>query len=166
MLISFFFATLLLFMLLAILIGAPLVPSNRKASQRMIELLNIKKGEKVFDLGSGDGRLLILAAHKGAIAYGIEINPYAILLSFFKVLFAGQIKRVKIGWANFWWVNLSSADAVLLYGIPRFMPKLAQKFKNELKKGTRIVSNSFQIPGLTLRKQETVGKDRIYLYQI
>lgn len=166
MLISFFFATLLLFMMLAIIIGAPLVFTKKQTANKMVELLNIKKDEKVFDLGSGDGRLLIMVAKKGAYANGIEVNPYAVLFSLIKVFFAGQIKRVKIHWGNYWWVSLSKADAVLVYAMPGFMPKLSQKLKRELKKGTRIVSNSFQIPGLILRKQETVGKDRIYLYEI
>ncbi len=166
MIISLFFVTLILFMLLAMFIGAPLVPSKKETGERMVELLNLKKGEVVYDLGSGDGRLLILAAKKGAKAVGVEINPYVLIWSWIKGLLKGQIGRMKLIWGNYWSVNISAADAVVVYAMPGFMPKMAKKLKKELKPGTLIVSNSFQIPDLKLIKQETVGKDRIFLYKL
>ncbi len=166
MFISFFFATLLFFMVLALFLGAPLVPSKKVTSEAMIRLLNIKHGEIIYDLGSGDGRLLTLIAQKGATAIGIEINPYAILIGWMRALVTGNIFNIKIIWGNYWWVNIAKADKVIVYGLPHIMPKLVKKFKAELRPKTKIISNSFQIPGLIKIKEEKVGKDWIYLYQV
>src|SRR3989344_9641807 len=106
MLISFFFVTLLFFMVISMFIGAPLVPSKKATVAKMIELLKPKKGERIYDIGSGDGRLLVEVAKLGAEGFGIEINPYAILWSYFNILRAGVWGRVHIRWGNYWWVQL------------------------------------------------------------
>ena len=153
-------------MMLALFFGAPLVPSKPEVTRKMVELLKVKPGTTIYDLGSGDGRVLIEIAHKNAHAIGIELNPYAVIYSWFRVRLAGVGDHVRIKWGNYWWTNLATADGVIVYGLPQIMPRLAQKFKTELKPKTRIVSNSFQIPGLQLLRQETVGKTKIYLYQV
>lgn len=166
MIISLFFGTLMFFMMIAFIFGAPLVPSKKPTALRMIELLKIKPGEIVYDLGSGDGRLLILAAKQGAIAVGIEINPYAVLWSRFMAWRAGVSSQVSVKWGNYWWVDLSKADKISVYLLPNFMKKLSGKLQKEVKKGTLIASNAFSIPELKLIKQEEIGKERVYLYKI
>lgn len=153
-------------MVLAIVMGAPLVPSKPQTAKAMIELLQLKNGEKFYDLGSGDGRLLLAASKKGAEAVGIEMNPYAWLLGYARMLFSGNILQTRIILGNYWWINLKNADAVAVYALPTIMEKLSGKLKNGLKKGTRVVSNSFQIPGLKLVKEVQVGNNRIYLYKV
>lgn len=164
--ISFLFVTLIFFMILAIVMGAPLVPSKPKVVEAMIGLLQLKRGEKFFDLGSGDGRLVIQACKKGAKAVGVEINPYVWLLSYIRAFLSGQILRVIIFLGNYWRTDLRDADAVAVYALPTIMEKLSKKLKSELKKGTRVVSNSFQIPGLQLVRQETIAGHKIYLYRV
>lgn len=146
--------------------GAPAVFSKKQTAFKMIELLNLKPGQKMVDLGSGDGQLVIMGAKKGFKTYGIEINPYLVLLSNFKTLISGQLSRGKIKWGSYWGQDLSGFDGVVVYGLPSMMKKLSIKLKKELKTGTPVVSNTFQIPELKLVKTETVGKDRIYLYRI
>lgn len=165
-LISFFFSTLILFMLLAVLIGAPLVPSKQKTTERMVGLLNLKPGQCLYDLGSGDGRVLIAAAKKRISGIGIEINPYAIIWSYIRALLTGQLTRIRVKWGSYWQISIAKADGVVVYAMPGFMPKMAEKLKKELRRGTLVVSNSFQIPSLRLVKQETVGKDRVFVYRI
>ena len=165
-LISIFFASLLFFMVLALVVGAPLVFSKNKTAQAMIELLDVKPGELVYDLGSGDGRLLILAAKKRAKIIGIEINPYVAIFSWIKVVLSGVGRNVQIIWGNFWSCDLSKADKVIVYGVPWIMEKIGKKLQTELKPGTKVVSNSFQIPNLTLVKTAQIGNDKIYLYVI
>ena len=165
-LISLFFTTLILFMLLAMVIGAPLVPSKPAVSKRMIELLNLKPGQQLYDLGSGDGRLLILAAKQGARAVGIEVNPYILVYSVVKALIAGQLGKISFQWGSYWGKNIKAADAIAVYAMPYAMSRLSQKLRTELKAGTPVVSNSFQIPGLKLVKKEQIGKDTLYLYRI
>ncbi len=166
MLISLFFATLIFFMVLAMFTGAPMVMSKKATAEKMIDLLKPKKGEVMCDLGSGDGRLLILAAKKGAQAIGVEINPYILIWSWIKALVNGQMGQIKLIWGSYWYVNIHSANCVAIYAMPGFMEKMSRKLIQELKPGTRVVSNSFQIPRLRLIKQELVGRDRIFLYRI
>ena len=166
LIISLFFSTLLLFMMLALFFGAPLVPSKPEVARKMVELLKIKPGMTIYDLGSGDGRVLIELAKRNVFARGIEINPYAVAFSFVRCFIAGVRKQVQVRWGNYWWTNLAQANGVIVYGLPQIMPRLAQKFKAELRPKTRIVSNSFQIPGLHLLKEAQVGKTKIYLYQV
>jgi|SRR3989344_7903009 len=163
---SFIFASLIFFLILAMFTGAPLVPSKPPTVERMLKLLNLKKGQILYDLGSGDGKILITAAKQGAQGIGIEINPYAVLLSWVLAILAGVVKSVHFEWGNYWQHSLSAADAVVVYAMPQFMPRLAVKLQKELKKGTRIVSNTFTIPQLKLVKQERVGFDKVYLYEI
>jgi len=153
-------------MVLAMFIGAPLVPSKKTLVSAMVDLLKIKKGDRVYDLGSGDGRLLIEVAKRGGVGYGIEINPYAILWSYWNIWRSGVWGQVHIRWGNYWWLRLKNADSVIVYAMPGFMQKMSNKFKNELKPGTKIVSNLFQIPNLKEVKKVTLGKDRLYLYKV
>ena len=153
-------------MLIAIVIGAPFVPTNPATAKHMIELLQLKKGQKLYDLGSGDGRLLHLAAQQGVHAVGIEMNLYAVIWATLMGYLKKSASHVSVKWGNYWNIPIKDADAVVIFGLPHLMPRFAQKFKAELRSGTKVVSNSFQIPGLKLVKHETVGKDNIYLYTV
>lgn len=164
--VTLFFASLIFFMFLAIVLGAPFVFSKKEVAQKMIELLDLKKGEIFYDLGSGDGRLLILAAQKGAKAVGIEINPYAVLWSWLRILLAGQSHRARVKWGSYWRANVGKADKVAVYALPQVMASLGEKLKREVRPGLLVVSNSFQIPNFKLLKTDTSGPNTIYLYRI
>ncbi len=153
-------------MILALIMGAPLVPSKFKVAKRMVELLQLKSGQTLFDLGSGDGRVLIAASKKGQKSVGIEINPYMWMLSSIFIFMTGQQSRVKVYLGNYWNRDLSQAEGIIVYGLPQIMNRLSEKLRKELKPGTKIVSNSFQIPALKLQKQEVVDGTRIYLYRV
>jgi len=158
------FALFFFFLVLAFYAGAPFVPSNIKASKRMIELSHISKGTRVLDLGSGDGKLLFLAAERGAIATGFEINPFLVLLTNIKALFSPYRTRVHAIWKNFWFTDLSKADVILLYLIPWKMEKLEQKFLKETKPGTKIISNSFIFPHIPCTNKDEVN--HVYLFTV
>ncbi len=166
MIISLIFTTLIFFLILAMIMGAPAVFSKKPTVERMIDLLRLKPGKKVVDLGAGDGRIVIAAAKSGLQAVGIEINPYLALLGYFNIINSGVGHRAKIKLGSYWKIDLGEYDGVLVYGIPSMMRKLSAKLKAELKPGTPVVSNAFQIPELKLVKNEMVGSDRIYLYEI
>ncbi len=165
MLISLFFATLIFFLLLAMTYGVPFVPTRKDTAKKIIELLKIKPGDTFYDLGSGDGRMLFLAAEKGARAIGIEMNPHLVLWTYIKIILKRKWNQVSVKFGNYWWVNLSQANKVIIYGMPRIMSKASKKFIRELKKGTLVASNSFQIPDMDLVKKIVVGKDTVYLYK-
>lgn len=154
----------LLFVIYATVIGhfkgAPFVKSKKGNIDMMLELAEIKAGEKVIDLGSGDGALCIKAAQLGATAIGVEINPFLVLVSRWKAKRAGVADKVRIIKEDFRNYSLRDIDAVFLYLWPETLELLKEKFAKELKPGSRIISNSFPIKGWT----PVIEKDHIYLY--
>lgn len=165
MLISLIFATFIFFLLLAMTFGVPYVPTRKNTAEKIIELLKIKPGDRFYDLGSGDGRLLFMAAEKGAKSTGIEMNPHLVLWTWLKILLKRKWHQVSVRLGNYWWTDLSTTDKVVIYGMPSVMAKASKKFMQELRTGTLIASNSFKIPDLKLVKTATVGKDTVYLYR-
>src|SRR3989344_756875 len=161
LLIQLGFLMYIFYLCLAFLTGAPFVPSRNPTAKKMIELANIKPGMKVYDLGSGNGKLLFLAAQKGATAIGFEINPLLVLWTWIRKMLSRQSKTgfnpadgVTVRWQNFWHTNLSDADVVFVYLLPWRMEKLAAKLKKELKPGTLIVSNSFIFPNWQILRED------------
>lgn len=164
---------LILFILTAaihIFFFIPYVPSQQRVVKKMVKLAHIKKNEKVFDLGCGDGRLLI-AAEKAAPkvqAEGFEIAPLMYIMAQVRLLIARS--RAQIHFQNLFNVNLKPANVIFCYLFPNVMPRLVKKIKKECKRGTRIVSNTFSIPGLRLVKKITrnmrTGTPSIYIYRV
>ena len=152
--INLLFAVLIFYLLIAFFTGAPYVPSTNLVSQKIIELAKIKRGERVYDLGSGDGNLLFLAAQKGAIATGIEINPFLVLFTHLRIFLSPHRPLVHVRWQSFWKSDLSDADAIFIYLLPWRMEKLANFLKKQCKPGTRIVSNSFIFPNWKIKRED------------
>ncbi len=142
--------------------GAPYVPSSNIRTKTIIKLLKPKRGEKIVDLGSGDGKLLFEIAKTGATAYGYEINPVLVLRTKIIAKRLGLSKNIKVETANFWNKDLSGFDGIVVYGITYVMPKLEKKILKETKPGTRIVSNYFSFPNIKPRQK----KEDILLYKI
>ena len=131
---------------------SPFVPSNRKTIKKMLEVAKIKKGERVIDLGCGDGRIVIAAEKRfGARAEGYEVSIFVWLLAQMNRLL--KLSPVKIYRRNFFKADLSKADVIFCYLLPEVMEKLSPKFKKELKKGARVVSASFRLPGWKIQKE-------------
>ena len=146
-------------------IGAPWAPTRKEAVQKMLSIAKIKPGEVVYDLGSGDGRILFEAVlvHK-AKAVGIEIDPVRFLWTYIMIRLLRLNDQVKLIYGNFFKTDLKNADIVTCYLLPETNIKLEQKLKNELKPGTRVVSNLFVFPNLKMiRKDE---ENNVYLYEI
>jgi len=143
--------------------GAPWVPTPKKVAERMIKLAKLKKGDVVYDLGSGYGRILIYAAKRCDIqAVGIEIDPIKCLISRLLVWICQQHKKVRIINGNFFKKDLSNSDVVFCYLLQQTNIKLMDKLKRELKPGARIVSHSFTFPSWKVIKKD---KNKfIYLY--
>lgn len=155
------FLILLFYGIYSFCTGAPFVPTGSKIVKEMIEMANLKSGETVLDLGSGDGRIVFSAVKTGAYCLGIEINPilcyFAKLKAFFK-----KSKNIEFKRADFWNYNLDKVDVMFLYFIPDKMDKLRKKIKKEMKFGARIISHGFTFPNWQYKEKN--GK--IYLYEI
>ncbi|MBI5152062.1 class I SAM-dependent methyltransferase, partial [Candidatus Peregrinibacteria bacterium] len=116
--------------------------------------------EKVVDLGSGDGRVVIAFARKGIEAHGYEINPILVWLSRKNIKKAGLKKKAFIHTKNFWTNNFSKFDIVVIYGISHIMRMLERKLQKELKPGSRVICCIFPF-----RKWQCAKKDEgVYLY--
>jgi hypothetical protein len=140
--------------------GAPFVPTKREAVHRLINFANLKPGERLADLGSGDGRIVIAAARAGAEAHGFEINPLLVLASRRKIKKAGLDGRAFIHWKNFWREDLSGYDVITIYGLGSIMKGLEKKLNLELAPAGRVLSYIFPLPTWT---GEKVGA--LYKYQ-
>lgn len=140
--------------------GAPFQPSSNRELREMIFLADLKKGQKTADLGSGDGKVVIEFAKRGAEAHGFEINPLLVWLARRKIKRLG-LKNAFIHRKNFWKQDFSEFDIVTSFQIYYVMPGLEEKFKKELKKGARVISNTWTFPNWKPKKQE--GK--VYLYE-
>lgn len=126
--------------------GAWYEPTPEEKVQHMIELLDIKPGQHAVDLGSGDGRIVIAMAKKGAYAVGFEKDDKLVRQANDNIRLAGLTKRAKIIHANFWKEDLSQFDRVSIYQMKSIMKKLEHKLQKELPIGARVVSNYWQFP--------------------
>jgi len=157
-------AIFLFYFILASFMGAPVAPSTNNAAKSMIKLARIKKGMIVYDLGSGTGKLLFLAAEKGAKACGFEINPFLVLITNLRALLSPYRGFVSAHWKNLWKADLAPADVVFTYLLPDKMSKLEDKIIRECKKKTIIVANSFIFNNLPCIRKDT--KNHVYAFEV
>ncbi|HSX18545.1 MAG TPA: 50S ribosomal protein L11 methyltransferase [Candidatus Saccharimonadales bacterium] len=142
-----------------IFLELPYVGANRKRIKTIIDFSQIKKGDRVIDLGSGDGRLLIASAKEGAIATGYEINPFLLLLSHLKIRFA-KTKKAQVKKESLWNAPLKSADIIFVYALRKSMKKFEEFVYKNAKRGTRVVVNTNPFPNKKPKKHE----NGIFLY--
>ncbi len=129
---------------LPLFLGAPFVPTSENKIKKILELAEPRPGEILYDLGSGNGEILIKAVKNyGVKAIGIEINPILVWQSRRKVKKTGLEKQIKIYWGNFFRKNFSDADIVIMYLLQPTNNRIEKKLLKELKPGTKIVSESF-----------------------
>ncbi len=143
------------------LIGkAPYYPSKKEVIKDMLDLAEIKKGESVIDLGSGDGRILFASYKYCQNVTGVELNPFWALWTKLKAIARRQ--KIKVIYGSLYDVDLSKYDIIFCYLLPGDMKKLTTKFEQELKPGSRVVVNTFTIKGK--KPAMTVGKSYRYDY--
>jgi hypothetical protein len=146
------------------LTGAPWVPSSNEIVRKMLVLSKVKPGEEVYDLGSGDGRIVITATKEfGARSTGIEIDFFRAFYSklLIRLLGLGGGGKARILWSSFYRVDLSRADVVTVYLLPETNDKLMPKLERELRPTSRVVSHAFRFDWPLLDSDEAA---RIYVY--
>ncbi len=141
--------------------GAPFIPSGQRTAQRMLDLAGVGPQTRFIDLGSGDGRLVLLAAQRGATAVGVELNPWLVWWARGRARRAGVFGRATFRVGNLWHVNLSGYDVVSIYGLDLMMDRLEAKLRRELKPGAVVVSHAFHFSGLSPVREE----DGVAVYQ-
>ncbi len=150
---------------------APYVPSPQQIVDRMLEAANLKPGEVLYDLGCGDGRVLISAAQKyRAKAVGIELSEPLVKEATERVKKLKLEDQVTIQQGDLMNVNLSSADVVILYLETSANDKLRPNLEKYLKPGARVVSHDFEVRGWTPTRVDTLDAynrpHKIYVYEI
>ena len=125
-------------------LDTPYVPTPQVVVDRMLELAQIKPGDTVVDLGSGDGRIMITAAQRyGARGFGVELNPRLVESSNQAARSAGVADRVKFLQQDLFKTDFREADVLTLYLLPDVNMVLRPKILAELKPGTRVVSHDY-----------------------
>ncbi len=138
--------------------------TNSKRSKLICKLAKVTDKDIVYDLGSGDGTLLITAAKEfGARAVGVEIDPFRVWYSRLACLLTGQSKKVKIMRKNFFAADIRDATVIFMYLIPKALARLRPKLLAELKPGTRVITFVYKIDLPVIREDL---KNEIYLYEI
>jgi precorrin-6B methylase 2 len=136
----------------------PFVPSTERAVQAMLKLADVKKTDVLYDLGCGDGRIVVTAAKDfGAHAVGIDINPVRINEAKENAGKAGVEKLVRFEENDLFQADIHEATVVTLFLLPNINLKLRPKLLEDLKPGTRIISNTFDMGDWKAEKETALG---------
>src|SRR5512133_1071904 len=148
-------------------LDVPFVPTPEPVVEEMLKLANVHKGDVLYDLGSGDGRIVITAAKKfGIRGVGIDLNPERIKEAQENAKTAGVADRVTFKQQDLFQADISKATVVTMYLLPSVNLKLKPKLFKELKPGTRLVSHDFDMG--EWKPEKTVEKEghKIYFWTI
>jgi hypothetical protein len=141
-----------------VFVGAPYLPTLKMQQQTALELLALKKGELLLELGCGDGRVIRAAASQGVRCVGYELNPILAFIAYISTY--KYRKNVQIIWGNYWNKEWPPADAVYVFLLDKYMKKLDKKVI-QTRHNIRLVSIAFMIPG----RQPKRVRDGVFLYQ-
>jgi SAM-dependent methyltransferase len=159
------FAIGLLWILIPVLYGLPPVPTRPERIRKALKLANLQPNETLYDLGAGDGRVLLIAARDfDAKAIGIEIGPIQCALIWLRVVANGYTRKIQVRWENFYKADLKDADVVFVYATSKEVMKLAPHLETQMKRGSRLVSISADFPAWEPQKID--DSDLIFLYEM
>ena len=145
----------------------PFVPTSQALVIEMLKLANVTKADTVYDLGCGDGRIVITAAKQfGAHGVGVDINPERIQEANENARRAGVADKVKFIEGDLFTADIHPATVMTLYLLPNVNMKLRPRLWKELKPGTRVVSHSFDMEDWAPDKEVDSNGSRLYLWTI
>jgi SAM-dependent methyltransferase len=148
-------------------LDVPYVPTPMPVVDAMLDLAKVAKSDPVYDLGCGDGRIVVRAASRfGCHAVGVDLNPERVKEAKANAMRAGvtELTRFEIG--DVFEFDFSAATVVTMYLLPSVNLKLRPRLLKELKPGTRVVSHDFHMGDWTPQTTREVGRSRIYLWTI
>ena len=148
-------------------INTPYVPTSDKVASAMLKLAGVNRSDVVYDLGCGDGRIVILAAKEyGAHGIGIDLNPKRIEEAGANARKAGVEGLVKFEVNDLFAADIHGATVVALYLLPDVNLRLRPKLLKDLAPGSRVVSNSFGMGDWKPQKEQMVDGSHVYLWTI
>lgn len=139
--------------------GPPYVPTLKRNMEAALDLLDLKPGQTMLELGSGDGRVLVAAAKRGINVIGIELSPVLVIISWLRT--RRYRKHVRIIWGSYFGRKWPPADAIFTFMIPRQMKRLDRRIKRWHTKPIRLASFAFTIPD----KEPIKTKNGVFLYE-
>jgi SAM-dependent methyltransferase len=142
------------------------VPTSPDIIDKMLELAKVTPKDVVYDLGCGDGRIVVAAARKGARAVGIDIDPQRINEANERAKAEKVTDKVRFIENDLFDSDIGEATVVTLYLLPRLNEKLKPKLLKELKPGTRIVSHAFDMGDWAPEQTAKVGGTSVYLWRV
>lgn len=158
---------IVLYVVLPALFGSPWWPAPKKDVIGLLVEADLKEDEILYDLGCGDGRVLITASRMfGVRCVGVEIDPIKVFIAKAFVRLAGLSDKIKIIRSSVFKVSIKEADVVFLYLSHQLIDKLTPKFLEELKPEARIISYGFLVKGLTLYKTDKRKRGFVYKMSI
>ena len=154
-----------LWILVPALYGLPPVPTKPERIQKALKLAKLRPNETLYDLGAGDGRVLVIAARDfGAKAVGLEIGPIQCALIWLRATASGFGNQIQVHWENFYKADLKDADVVFVYATSKEVMKLAPHLEAHMRKGARLVSISADFS--EWEPQEIDRQELIFVYKM
>lgn len=148
-------------------LDVPYVPTPQDVVDAMLDLAKVDRNDVVYDLGCGDGRIVISAARRGARATGVDLNPVRLAEARANAREAGVTARVTFKKGDLYQADVSPATVVTLYLLPTVNLKLRPILWKQLKVGTRVVSHAFDMgPDWPPQRTLEVEGKTIYLWTI
>jgi SAM-dependent methyltransferase len=142
----------------------PFVPTPPQVVERMLQMVDVRPGDFVIDLGSGDGRIAIAAARKGARALGVDIDPRRVREAQENARNAGVEDRVTFRRENLFDTGIGEATVVTMYLLPDVNMRLRPRLLDELKPGTRVVSHAFDLVDWKADRHAMVGYREVFMW--
>jgi SAM-dependent methyltransferase len=140
--------------------GAPYLPTLKKQTIDAVDLMDLRPGQVMVELGCGDGRVQLEAARRGIKSVGYELNPLLVLLAKIRTLRYRSLVSVHL--ADYWRVRLPpETDAVYVFLLKPFMAKLDKKITHEISKKVKLVSYAFEIPN----RKPTEVSNGMFVYE-
>lgn len=142
-----------------LLFGPPFLPTLRPQITIALDLLDLRPGQTMLELGCGDGRVLVAAAKRGLNVVGYELNPILVVVAW---LATWRYRRqVRLVWGDFWRISWPEADGIFGFVLPRCMSKLHKKIMQYSHRPLRVASFAFVIP----EKKPQATEKGVYLYE-
>jgi len=145
-------------------LDAPFRPTPMEMVARMLALADVGPGDRLIDLGCGDGRIVFAAAQRGAFAHGIDIDPARIEEAEAAARAAGVGDRVTFAQGDLFAHDLSEYSVVSLFLLPSANRWLEGKLRSELREGARVVGHAFPMPNWAPVAQEEHDRRKVYLW--
>jgi ribosomal protein L11 methylase PrmA len=153
---------------LMFLFGAPYVGTPRSIAREMLKVAEIKRGDKVMDIGSGSGTILLVAITEfgASKAIGYEINPFLVWITRLRAWMAGVASKIEVKRVNFYKAEIEQVDVITTYLLDSAMKKLYPKLKSSLDPDTRLVSRGFEFDQVKPVKEMAGSKSKLFLYRL